>query len=669
MIISTNKSDMMLRRAFQGDRNKTSIIAIDKLIEQLSIDPTITDPVRECYVVTNEDISGASIKAKFEQAVAVKHPKARVILINKSSKPLYPQGLPGVDAILQKPRPQDINQAIGTITAGAETTISTVIEQQVEDEPIPEYVPEAPKPTSFGFDESMLGTEEEPVSEELPNVPVVEEPAPEPVVTKSVETLEDRVAQAGSVADISVLMREISASTLIKEIVATNSTYAGIEENLKSLNDNIFVIMNDSTISLDAKLEKVRALLHDKNFYAAKGDTIIEQRLQEVIDAICRRTSELLTSRLDEIETAIRKSVTQKDFDINSARLSGLNEERANLSTELMTLQVELDDIFKGSDKLVVDTATSIGEKAMSPTGNEMLDTHLKAQGTIIASNETVSAIRSALDIASSELPTNAKELKLKVVRMRKLLSDIFDMDAEIIAAQQTQINWLKAHNVEDTVVAQNLLKKSLRVYVGADGSGRSTIAYLISRYKSRQNANVLCIDLTGTTTYDNYGIGYKSLDTYMVERNQEEFLLVSGKIENTPEAAQSIVTTLLRAADYYRVINVVLTPEQRELFHTIAQDVLSVNYVVNTDIDSLSKMKEVIADTHVENVGQRVIFNKCDVQVRPLVKRLGLDERIDFQICTIPTIPAVTDACINGYNPYGVSAVDLIMEEVVKHA
>ena len=174
---------------------------------------------------------------------------------------------------------------------------------------------------------------------------------------------------------------------------------------------------------------------------------------------------------------------------------------------------------------------------------------------------------------------------------------------------------------------------------------------------------------MTGSAKYSRYGIEFKDLDTYITERNQQEFLLVAGSIENSVAAAQRVVSTLLRAADYYRVINVVLSTEQRELFHTISQDVLSVNFLVDTNVDRIENMRNIIADYTIENVGQRVIVNKCDIPVRPIIHKLGLDDRIDFQICTIPTIPAISDASVNGFNPYGVSAVDLIMEDVVKHA
>lgn len=677
MIVSTRTSDTMLKRAF--DKQKTVIISIEKMLDQLMLDPTIEG--RECYVVTNEDISAARMRTKFEQAAASKHPAVKIIFINKSSKAIYPNGLQGVDAILQKPKANDLQRTVSAVIGNNPAEIAASnINPMTAIQDIPEYVP--PVSTAgtispgLGFDESMLGgsepdapAEPEPV-EEIPTPPYVPPMQDTPAPEARDSELIDRVRTAGSVADMSVLMRELTASSLIKDMIETNSTYAGIEEKLKSLNDTIFMVLNDKNIhTLDEKLSKIHAILHDKAFFSSKGDTLLEQRLEEVIDMICSRTSELLQSRLNEIDTAIRYVDTAKEHDTANARLSGLNEERANLIVELRTLEVEIMDIFRASDTLVVGVATKIAENNSTISGNERIDSNIIAHGKNIISDETLTAVRAAIDLSTDKIPPVFYEMKNKIVSLIRLMSKVLDLDSEIIAAQQVAINLLKANNIEDTVVAKTLLKKSLRVFIGEESTGRSIIPYLISAYKSRQNANVLCIDLTGEGKYHQYGIQYSSLDHFLIEQNQKEFMLVSGKADNTVSFAQSVVTALLKAADYYRVINVVMSTEQKELFQTLAQDVLSVNFIVDTNVPRVERMRNVINECSFENVAQRVIINRCDIPVRKVVSRLGLDDRIDFQMVQIPSIPAIADACMNGNNPYGVSAVDLIMEEVIRHA
>lgn len=665
MIISTNKSDMMLKRSLGKD--KTVIIAIDKMLDQFALDPTMMNPPRHAYIVTNEDISAKRLRDKFEQALLSKHPATKVIFINKSSKPIYPNGLPGLDAILQKPKSQDITQTISAVTATS--VIADAVDSQVQPTiEIPEYTPE-PAPVMPAEPVVEQPIQQEP--EDLPPVePVYHEPEPEPEPVERKSGLVERIERAGSVGDASVIMREITATNIIKDLYETNSTYAGIEEKLKSLNDTIFNIMGDPHIkSLDEKLSKVHALLHDKAFFRAKGDTLIEQRLEEVVDAICTQTSALLQDRLSEIDAAIKKSMTDKDMETNSARLAGLNEERANLIIELHTLEVEISDIYKATDSLIVTTATDIAAKSDDATGNEFINAKLKEKGELVLSESTIDAIRGAMELGAGKVPDTFKQMKLSVVNTLTLLRKVFDVDQEIIAAQQQVINYLKSNNIENTVVAETLLKKSLRVYVGEEGTGRTIIPYLISRYKSRQNANVLLLDLTGTSKYSQYGIQYTSIDTYLMDLEQREFMLAAGTVDNSIAAAQRIVTALLKAADYYRVINVVLSHEQSMLFQTIAQDVLSINFIVDTNVPRIQRMRKEIEDCTIPNVARRVIINRCDVPIRTIITKLGLDDQMDYQVCTIPTMPTLIDAGLNGYNPYGVSSVDLTMEEVLKHA
>lgn len=671
MILATSRSDVMLKKSL--GKGQTTITTLERMCEQFKLDPTTATPVRDAYVITNEDISSTKTKTLFEQSLATKHPATKIIFINKSTKPIYQNGLAGIDAILQKPKPQTISQTISAVIS-ADTMIEEINRAPTTIGEIPVYNPETvhkSEPITESAQPDIKEEEEEVKKEELILDPVTEfKDVPVTEIMQEESNIVKRIKSAGSVADVSIIAREIQATTLIKDLVESNSTYAGIEEKLKSLNDIIMNILSDVRIkSLDEKLSKIRAVLHDKAFFASKGDTLIEQRLEEVIDAICSQTSALLQTRLDEIDTAIRRSRECKDMGTNNTRLSGLNEIRANLTLELRTLETEIADIFRSTDRLIISTATKLSEASDKITDNEMINTQLKARESYIISDETHTAVRAALELASDKVPEEFKILKLKIVSMNKLLSKLCDIDDEIIAAQQVLINFLKSKNVEDSVIVEGLLKKALRVYIGSEGTGTTIIPYLLSRYKSRQNANVLIVDLTGFDKYKDYGIQYTNIDSYLAEMNQKEFMLVAGKIDNTIEAAQRIVTTLIKAADYYRVINVVLTPQQRELYETIAQDVLSVNFITDTNVKNINEMREVIERSSFPNVGRRVIINKCDVPVRPIITKLGLDDQIDFQLCTIRTIPALVDASLNGYNPYGISSVDFEMEEVLKHA
>lgn len=676
MIICTKTADLYVKKAFSKD--KVSIAAFANIITSLNLDPTISEPQREAYVITSDDIKNAKLKQQLVAALATKHPKARVIFIDKQGKNVLPQDTPGIDALLSKPRPAQVPEVIGQVIAvDAVSDVAQIQEQPIIAE-IPEFDPvmEFPEPPAFQEPEEFQQPDffEQPIMPEV-SIPL---PEPEPVYVPQVEPEPEdrgseyvgRIKNASTVSDIGIVMREMTASALIKEMVDSNTSYAMVEEKLKSINDSIFSIMQDPTIrTLEEKLTKVRALTHDKAFFSSKGNTLIEQRLEEVIDTICSQTSSLLQSRLDEIDTAIIKVKTAKEMDAGSPRLAGLNEERINLILELRTLEMELEAIYKNTDNLVMGVVTDIAEKAIDITGNEILNAQIRARGDILVGNSTKDAIRAAMTLSNEKLSSEFSTMHVKVVAMVKVLSKLFDLDREIIAAQQQLINFLRANKIEDTVIAESLLKKSLRLFVADEGTGRTIIPYLLSYYKSRQNANVLLFDITGTGKYAEYNIPTMTPENFLINQNQQEFLVVSGNVANTVATAQRIVTALTKAADYYRVVNVILRPDQKELLETIAPDVLCINYITDVTPAHISTTKTLMEELQFENVAQRVILNKCDIPVKPIITRLGLDDKLDFQICTIPTIPAITDANINGYNPYGLSSVSALMDDVLKHA
>lgn len=718
MIVATNRSDAILKRAL--GKGNAVITTLDRMCEQFKIDPTIASPARDAYIVTNEDISSSRTRALFEQSLAEKHPLTKIIFINKSAKPIYPNGFEGIDMIINKPKPNDIAQAISNVVTAdhvnqaLDFTKSTTTEiPAYRPEPEPEPTNESnvsgswtptgnsntdSQPTSGGFTAGSYSASGNPTTGSYPTSgaygnPTTEnaqeqtkrpQPTNEPEdlplgeityeddkpteVMRNGSRLVDRIKNCNSVANVAMVAREISASELIKDLIESNSTYAGIEDKLSSLNDTIYAILGDTRITLSEKLSKIHAVMHDKAFFNSKGDTLIEQRLEEVIDTICLQTSTLLDARLSEIDTAIKRTQELKDTETNSARLSGLNETRANIIIELRTLENEIAAIYKSCDKLVISEATELSARNMEVVDNQMINAQLKARGSLIVSNETLDAIRAAMTIASDKLPDIFRSMKLKIVSMNKLLGKLFDLDNEIIAAQQAIIDYLKAQNIEDTVVAESILKQSLRVYIGPEGAGMTIIPYLISKYKSRSK-NVLLVNLTGTDKFADYGINPIPIDDFIVNQNQQEFAVVAGHVENTPAVAQKIASMLIRCADYYRIINVVLSPEQKELFQTIAQDVLSVNFITDTESKNVKLMKDVIAESNVGNVGRRVIINKADVAARPIITKLGLDEDINFQLLTIRRMPAVTEASLSSVDPYGISSVSVELEEVVRHA
>lgn len=796
MIISTKCASALIRRTV--GQGKNSIISIDAMIDQFAVDPTMSSPKKDLFIVCDEDLINKRTAAKFQQAIATKHPDVKILFINKKAKMMFENGLEGIDIMLKTPKPDEIATAISKLAVGAldEKVAKKLGAAQAEKIPKQEkvdkrnsggafknkrqqelaerkrraeqaqvmfnpaghvitelenqlryatdadgnrylidmagnaapldnfgnpiYVDEmgAPLPleltplvTRIEYAEELLKTNPDKVrelaqanpeyaqalrqmQEELKTVdevpindgfnpevqqsgdvlnvePTDYQDRPGPVENISMDTESNilhRIEETNDVADITVLMKEMKATALVKDLFQTNATYSGIEEKLKSLRDAIYTIMHDRSISsLDDKLTKVYALTHDKAFYSAKGDTLIEQRLEEIVNVIVNQTKATLASELDEIRTAISRSVKAYSVQDVPARLSGLAEERADLIVQLRRLQQRINSIYTDTDSLIMGTAEYIGKNAIQLSGDEDIDTHIRARGNVIVADETRTAMTSAIELSQDKLPDTFAEMEMDIKSLLNTINRLIEVDDEVAQARDTLIDRLQKKNVEDSVIALTTLKQSLRVFVANENTGRTIVPYLLSKYTSRSK-NTLLVDLTTTGKYEQYDIATKDYDDFITNMYLEEFLVVKGELSDSPVAAQQLVTNLLKAVDYYKVINVVLRPDQVSLFNVIAEDVLSVNYITDTVPSHLDNMRSFIESIKLDNVGQRVFINKCDIPLKPVLKRLGLEDSLDYQICIVPNVAQITAASLDGYDPTPISAVKYAFEEIMRH-
>lgn len=680
MIISTKSAETMLRKAL--GKNQSVIAGFNEITDRLVLDPSINGEVTDVFIVTSDELRNRKMKESFLNILPNKHPKCKIIFIEKGAKLSIDQNIPGINACIIKPKAEDLRNLISQVTEDNAIEEAAMLEE-VQVEEIPEFTAEdafnrgeedvEPQSDDIALPGYQEMDEVERAYEPEVELPVPEE-EPEPVVEEPTgmvgPDLITRVNNMSNIADVTILIKEMTSDSLIKEMIDNNATYAGIEERLKTVNDAIFIIMEDKSIkTLQERLSKVRGLLHDKAALAARGDTLIEQRIVEVVDTVCAKTSKLIDEKLEEINNAIKIAERAKIADSGSARLAGLSEERLNLIIELRTMELEITRIYQSLDKLVLESAGAVSKRSIDITPDERINNTIRLhEGNLIIPEETLSAILAALQCTVDRKDKIFQELALKIGAMIKTLNKLFDLDKEIIMGYQAAIDHLHKHNVENSQVLEALKRKAVRVFVAEEGCGRTIIPYLMSYYLSRTSANVLLMDLTGTGKYESYDVMVMRPETFIAQQTEQQFLVVSGDVQNTIATGQKIVTALTKASDYYRVINVIVRPDQKELFETICKDACVINYITDMNPRSIDMCTEIMKQTEEYDVGQRVIFNKCDIAVRPILRRMGLEDRDNIQIVTFPTVPAIANASIEKFNPYGISSVSMIVEEAFRY-
>lgn len=669
MIVCTRSIDTLARRAL-GKENVV-ISKVEAMIELFKLDPTVSKPTREAFIVTDADVKKPKMKQDFLIAAANKHPCIKIIFVTRGKSDVVEGN--GIDKVLNNPKPETLSN-----------TISGFIEEIANKTPIISSADEIPPvidkfvPKEF-MSQNLEEIEEENIEkvskdEEQETIKIdiekYQDIASKPTEEKAENSIVDRIRRCNTVADVSILTKELDATRLVKDLVKENHEYAAIEDKLKGLREKMYTIMADPSIkSLEIKLEKVRALLYDKEYYKVKTNTVIEQRVEDIIEVLTTHTKSLLKKRLEELDQAIFNINKRKDIGENTfTRLAGITDERANIILELATLDKEIHNIYLVSDKLANEVAANIAEDEVDLTGNQLVNAHLHIRDENIISEDslnTIIKILSTCDKTSEEFKNAVREISIMRTKLNKLL----DLDKETIAAQAQVINFLRSNHIEETIIAETLIKKSLRVFIGNEGSGRTIVPYVLSKYKARQNTNVLYIDLTGTSKIKDYGYDAIELDDWIINRQEKQFCAVVGQIDNTPDASQRLLVTLVKAADYYRVINIVISPEQEEVFQVIASDVLCVNYITDTNNKSFLFMKDLIKRTKYENVAQRVILNKCSISCEPIVEALGLLDTLDINIVKIPFINQIIECSLKHINPDVLSVVEDGFREVSKYA
>lgn len=669
MIVCSKSTDTLARRAL--GRDKIIISDIENLIKQLSIDVNITTPQKEAFVISEVDIIKPKTRKEFLEAAANKHPSVKLIVVARAKTTLVAGN--GIDRLLINPKPEQLATTITELIESiADRTLIAPSMSEVE-------APYIPKEFNLDFEvttESEKATTQESTltTEELPIIEVPSELNNDSVITneEADKQMLKRIKNCNTITDVSIVAREITATKVVKDLLSENNEYAAIEEKLKALQQKIYAVMIDPTIpTLEEKWSKVRAITYDRSYYAAKGTTILEQQVEEIIKVLGDKTQELLQQRMKDIDKTIIFYKTPKNIEtINFPRLSSILDTRANLLLDLAVIKKELISIFQAADNLTAETSEEIVDQNTRVTGMPVIDNQLKARGEALTSAEGLEVINKILTTATIN-SKNFLEYQDTVMLMNQKVTKLLETDDEIIEAQNEIIKYLSSKGIEDTVVANSIIKKVLRVYIGEEGTGRTVIPYVISKLRSRTSANVLYINLTGDNKLKDYNVNVLDLYDWMDSEIEKPFCVIAGEISltNIESIAQRLSNKLVKAADYYRVINITLRPDQKILLDILSPDILSINYITDVNPKNLIKTKELIESTIVPNVAQKVIVNKCSRCTETIVNKLGLNERINIGYSRVPYISQITECALNEVDPSEIDVVQDLFTEVIHHA
>lgn len=684
MIICTKAVSELCRRALGKD--KIFVSDIESVTKQLVLDASIAQPPKQAFIVSEVDMVKPKLRAAFFEAAVVKHPTVKIILVARPKTQITAGN--GIDMVLVNPKPEAIGEAVAQLVQDIAQKAQVKSSMDYV-EPTESYIPkEFRQPEASEQTELPTFPEVEVAETKQPEVPTVdmtgifdndveEDVMPSKPVTNEQmsEAIVDRIKKCNTIADVAIVGHEVSAAKVVKDLLNENNEYAAIEEKLKALGEKIYAVMIDPTIpKLADKWDKVRALTYDQAYFAAKGTSVFERRVEEIIKTLGEKTQELLKQREAEVDKAILfyKRVDTGASAISYPRLSELMTTRSNLLLELAALQKELTTVGAVVDKLGADASREIISSNTKATGIPVVDNSLKARGEALTTEEGKAVIDRILEV-NTKSSEKFLEMQDTVNLLEAKVKQLLGVDEEIVQLQMDVIKYLSSKKMSDTIQATSLIKNAMRIYVGAEGVGRTVVPYVLAKRHSRTSANVLFVDLTGTCKLADYGVTPMQLEDWLEEQPEKDFVAVAGNIDVTAENVDAIVqrvaNALVRAADYYRVINVVIRPDQQLVFDVLAPDALYVNYLTDMNNRNIEVVKKLLDTMTYDNIVQCVIVNKCSTYEGPIISKLDLGERINVEYKRIPYIQQITECALDGVDPSCVDVVAELCVEAMKDA
>lgn len=659
MIVATKTVDSLLKGVVS--RDSLMISAMESISKSVQLDPEMSTPKKELFVVSNDDVRNPKIRNEFESAMMMKHPKALVMYINKSGKNIEGMTPNLFDVYIEKPKRGEIATRFAELVEEAERKAQFKVSDVVETPE--EYSPQAPEPAAETVEEESAASSESAVTLQY------QEPvAPEPEPQDEEIGLLNRIKSSENWAALQAVAQEVSASRVVQEIAEANASFRQSENYVTALSENITAILANPEYDTTTQLAKVRSILHDRSYVKAKTNSIVEQSLEQIILSLVDKAKLEVETKTSEMNERILSAFKRKESqEAPNVRLSTIIENRSKTLLELTALDLEIKGIASKCMSTVNDTVDNVISSSVASTQSPILDSQIKARyGEIVPAN-LLTVLDNLFQIGESSTESFGQMSEAVNSTIRKLYSllALYQEESEVLA---DTIRYLRANKVEDTVLANTIMKKSNRMFISNGDFDSIALTYMVSKHNSRKNNNVLLLDLTGSDALDMFGVSTSKYSDFMEHSNfNHKFLVVSttndpGVSISTDEDCQRLATRLLHYSKHYSVINIMCTADQTNLIQNFMADVLSITYMVDCYPTTIKRMASCIADSRIENTANRLVLVNYISDSAALCKQLGIMERLDIQLTTCEPVSAIRYCSLHKQDPY---EVDSIVEDI----
>ena len=538
----------------------------------------------------------------------------------------------------------------------------------VEEPPTEEPTVEGETEENFTPDLSVF--EEDPGT--LPTEPLTTSTTPEPFSDAAmqmpehsapVRTLEDQLAAIRSVEDWEIMKASLEKDSIVKTLIQENSEFEGLVNMLDVMDKRIQTVWRDSALSADQKFEKIKAIGLEKSVVRAAANSITVEKAISIISTIALSAKRTVDAKVESIDASLYKISLDRSAIMDTKYIDKAIEERMKVQTELLFVARKIVDIYKSIDNLVVTEIQDLDSKL--PSSNQFINQMCAPIGKQIFTPQNTAILCDKLLKALQENKLVFSQLEETVQSLIEKLFELCDKDEEIIRYQQNVINLLKSNRVEDVIIVDSLLKKVMRVFTGADNTGRSSTAITWCGILSRRN-NTLLIDITGKDKFMEYGITPIRLDDFMANRMERQFLCVKSEGRLGPDEIQKMIEELKSRLNYYPYVNIIMDPKDVDGINQVCEDAICLHYITDCSTSSIRVLRELVSQVKVKNVAKKLITIDTPVSPLNIADSIGVDTT-QTRIITLPAVPAIKACALKHDRPYEYNDIAGIYEEAFR--
>ncbi|GKX28656.1 hypothetical protein SH1V18_11360 [Vallitalea longa] len=666
---------------------------MDKIIEQLHLSPKITG--MDSVVLGPKDLSISHTRTSLSNALLQKHEDILIIYLYTNEKQakllesnkilakkmdnrinlanfqaVVPELLEDKDTIKKEDIvPRQKKKKIDKPVKKSESMIQKKKKKtksantKKENNIIEEESNPTEEPTKEELQSQILKNQSNEEKVQVPIETVTENPIEDIKFTK-VKTCEERIKECLSFSDWNLLNKQLDKDYIVKDLMTESNQFAEAMSMLKSLDNDIVDIFKDEFKSSEQKFEEIRELGMKRSGVKSNWNNMITEKVMSILTAMSVSAESIINSRLREITSALDKfsTVTTVHYKQDKEQLDKLLKERLDLQFQLHELSKSLITVYQSMDTTINEVIGTFDEGL--PSENAYINDVYKTSKNIFTPvNASALATKLMSDlqknrISLSALDKNVQEIIAKVFRLCEL-------DESIILHQNKLIKLLEANNVEDVVIVDTILKNSLRLFVGPYDVGKRATTITWAGILSRRH-NTLLIDLTGNSKFRAYGIEPVTLENFLNNRIQEQFLCVEGDILSIDSKTEDVIAELKKRLNYYPFINIILDSSQTTLIKTLSEHALSITYITDCTARGNSQLENAIENVTIENIARKIVLIDPPTEEMSLLHDLHIDP-LTTKLITLPHLSKMKACSLKCIAPFTDKDIVTIFEEAFR--